>query len=177
MAGTFHKDGSYEYHELLTGAALTIASFESALGTPGGWLVCIGIALFAFSTILGWEYHGEKAFENILPKADDIFDVIDEEEAFERRSICGYCDGYTKQIVICDMTTYEGWEHESPETAKAAQNATLRHEIVHAFLNESGLMDSCFAYDGSWARCEEMVDWIALQTPKMIKAFEETGCL
>ena len=63
---TFHKDGSYEYHELLIGAALTIASFESALGTPGGWLVCIGIALFAFSTILGWEYHGEKAFEYLF---------------------------------------------------------------------------------------------------------------
>ena len=36
------------------------------LGTPGGWLVCIGIALFAFSTILGWEYHGEKAFEYLF---------------------------------------------------------------------------------------------------------------
>ena len=40
--------------------------FEDALGSPGGWLVCIGIALFAFSTILGWEYHGEKAFEYLL---------------------------------------------------------------------------------------------------------------
>ena len=63
---TFHKTGSYEYHKLLTGAALTIASFESALGKIGGWLVCIGIALFAFSTILGWEYHGEKAFEYLF---------------------------------------------------------------------------------------------------------------
>lgn len=26
----------------------------------------IGITLFAFSTILGWEYHGEKAFEYLL---------------------------------------------------------------------------------------------------------------
>lgn len=75
---TFHKDGSYEYHELLTGAALTIASFESALGTPGGWLVCIGIALFAFSTILGWEYHGEKAFEYLFKshKYNMIYRVV-----------------------------------------------------------------------------------------------------
>ncbi len=63
---SFHKDGSYEYRELLTGAALTITSFETALGTPGAWLVCISIALFAFSTILGWEYHGEKAFEYLF---------------------------------------------------------------------------------------------------------------
>ncbi len=52
--------------ELVVGAALTIAAFSSALGKLGGILVTIGIALFAFSTILGWEYHGEKAFEYIL---------------------------------------------------------------------------------------------------------------
>ena len=48
------------------GAALTIAAFRSALGDVGAWLVTIGIALFAFSTILGWEYHGEKAFEYLF---------------------------------------------------------------------------------------------------------------
>jgi AGCS family alanine or glycine:cation symporter len=52
--------------ELYKGADLTIAAFKTVLGTPGAWLVCIGIALFAFSTILGWEYHGEKAFEYLL---------------------------------------------------------------------------------------------------------------
>lgn len=29
-------------------------------------MICIGIALFAFSTILGWQYQGEKAFEYLL---------------------------------------------------------------------------------------------------------------
>ncbi len=52
--------------ELVSGAALTIAAFSTALGKWGAYLVTIGIALFAFSTILGWEYHGEKAFEYIL---------------------------------------------------------------------------------------------------------------
>ena len=51
---------------LYTGSALTIAAFKTVLGPVGGWLVTIGIALFAFSTILGWEYHGEKAFEYLL---------------------------------------------------------------------------------------------------------------
>ena len=37
-----------------------------------------------YNVIRAYSEHGEKAFENILPKADDIFDVIDEEEAFER---------------------------------------------------------------------------------------------
>lgn len=51
---------------LLTGSDVTIAAFETVLGSAGGWLVTIGIALFAFSTILGWEYHGEKAFEYLV---------------------------------------------------------------------------------------------------------------
>lgn len=62
----FSKDGSLEYKELVVGSALTISAFKTILGEPGGWLVCIAIALFAFSTILGWEYHGEKAFEYLF---------------------------------------------------------------------------------------------------------------
>lgn len=62
----FKEDGSYEYQTIITGSSLTIAAFRTVLGAPGGWLVCIGITLFAFSTILGWEYHGEKAFEYLF---------------------------------------------------------------------------------------------------------------
>ncbi len=62
----FSGDGSLEYREMVVGSALTIAAFKTILGEPGGWLVCIAIALFAFSTILGWEYHGEKAFEYLF---------------------------------------------------------------------------------------------------------------
>lgn len=101
----------------------------------------------------------------------------DEDESFERRSIGGYCDGMTKEIVVCDMTTYKGWEYEPPETAAAAQRLTIRHEIVHAFFNESGLADNSFVYDGQWARNEEMVDWIALQGPKIYKAWQEVDAL
>ncbi len=52
--------------QLYEGSSLTIAAFGTVLGPVGGWLVSIGITLFAFSTILGWEYHGEKAYEYIL---------------------------------------------------------------------------------------------------------------
>ena len=51
---------------VVKGSALTIAAFKSVLGPVGSWLVTIGIALFAFSTILGWEYHGEKAWEYLF---------------------------------------------------------------------------------------------------------------
>lgn len=64
--------------ELVTGSALTIMAFSTALGKFGGILVSIGIALFAFSTIIGWEYHGEKAFEYLVknPKYCIIYRII-----------------------------------------------------------------------------------------------------
>ena len=50
-----------------TGASLTIQAF--AMGFPGQWghwIVTLAIANFAFSTILGWCYYGEKCFEYLL---------------------------------------------------------------------------------------------------------------
>ena len=101
----------------------------------------------------------------------------DEDEAFERNSIGGYCDGLTKNIVVCDMKTYKGWEHEPQETIEAAQKQTIRHEIVHAFLDESGLCDSSLNVDCAWSKNEEMVDWFALQGPKIYKAWQEADAL
>jgi AGCS family alanine or glycine:cation symporter len=48
----------------LTGAPLTARAFSTGLpGSWGGGIVAVGLALFAFSTILGWSYYGEKAME------------------------------------------------------------------------------------------------------------------
>jgi len=48
-----------------TGAALTSSAFQT--GMPGGAIiVTVGLILFAFSTILGWSYYGEKSFEYLL---------------------------------------------------------------------------------------------------------------
>lgn len=52
----------------ISGADLTIAAFQSVLGKPGAVLVSVGILMFAFSTILGWEYQGEKALEYLFKK-------------------------------------------------------------------------------------------------------------
>lgn len=49
--------------ELLTGTALTIAVFETTFGQHGAAFISICITLFAFATIVGWAYQGEKAFE------------------------------------------------------------------------------------------------------------------
>lgn len=101
----------------------------------------------------------------------------DEEEAFARRSIDGFCDSFTKQIIVCDMHTYAGREHETDNTIAACEKQILRHEIVHAFLSESGLCDSSAVIEGSWAKNEEMVDWIALQGLKIYEAWKNTGAI
>lgn len=44
------------------GASLTILAFETVLGDRAGRWIAVSIVLFAFSTILGWEYQGETAF-------------------------------------------------------------------------------------------------------------------
>ena len=106
-----------------------------------------------------------------------IVKKYDEEEAFERRSIAGFCDGYTKEIVVCDMNTYKGWEHDTENTIVECQKETIRHEIVHAFFYESGLWDSSLGIDNSWAKNEEMVDWIAIQGEKIYKAWQEANAL
>lgn len=58
VLGTVGPDG-----KPLTGVALTMAAFSTHLSTAGNWIVSVGIMLFAYSTILGWEYNGEKAWE------------------------------------------------------------------------------------------------------------------
>lgn len=45
---------------------LTMQSFQLYLGSFGGIVVIISTVLFAYSTILGWSYYGEKAFEYIF---------------------------------------------------------------------------------------------------------------
>lgn len=49
--------------ELLNGTALMIAVFSATFGRTGEWMLTISIVLFAFATIIAWEYQGEKAFE------------------------------------------------------------------------------------------------------------------
>ncbi|MDN5319132.1 MAG: alanine or glycine:cation symporter, family, partial [Thermovirga sp.] len=43
----------------LTGAQLTLTAFQSVLGKTGVMVLSAGLAMFAFSTILGWYWYGE----------------------------------------------------------------------------------------------------------------------
>lgn len=51
---------------------------------------------------------------------------------------------------------------------KKRHSEVMRHEVIHAFFNESDLSD--------YSNNEELVDWLAMQFPKMFKVFQELGC-
>ncbi len=45
---------------------LTSVSFAETLGSPGELIVALATALFAYSTLIGWNYYGEKAIEYLF---------------------------------------------------------------------------------------------------------------
>lgn len=87
-------------------------------------------------------------------------------------SIDGYTDTSIKTIVVEDMQQGEGSKASLAEYTKQV----IRHELIHAFLFESGLEANSFSTE-CWAMNEEMVDWLAIQSPKIFRAFEEADAL
>ena len=115
---------------------------------------------------------------NILGAEYEVIEKkYDEDAEFAKNGCNGYCDWSVHQIVICEMTTYRGYENETKAMCDAEEKQTLRHEVVHAFFNESGLMANASKTDKAWPLFEECVDWIAIQGPKIYKVWEELGCL
>ena len=102
---------------------------------------------------------------------------VSEDSFMEEKSLAGYCGEENKLIVVADMSEekyFAGMDEKEQETYR---KKTLRHEIIHAFLNESGLSDSSNQFDGAWAKNEEMVDWFAIQAPKIFSAFKKMNIL
>lgn len=100
---------------------------------------------------------------------------VSEDKTLENNRWTGYCGEESKVIVIADMSESPYFEMNEQEQ-EIYRNKTLRHEITHAFLNESGLTDGSSDCE-HWARNEEMVDWFAIQSPKIFKVFSDLGIL
>lgn len=83
----------------------------------------------------------------------------------------GLCEQYSKEIIVNDLKDLQN-DVMCVEKIENFQKKILRHEIIHAFLGESGLRSQ-----SDWAECEEMIDWFAIQHEKLHKAFEEAGAL
>ncbi len=69
LVGTINPDTGEAY----TGAALTTVAFNEAIPGIGGIIVAVGIVFFAYSTILGWSYYGEKCLEYLVGEKGVVF--------------------------------------------------------------------------------------------------------
>lgn len=94
---------------------------------------------------------------------------IPEEQDDNLKDCDGYCDETIKTLVV---KQYKRDEPGSKKALDLQEKKNFRHEIIHAFLYESGL-----AENSTWAQEEEMVDWFAKQAPKLIKAWQEADAL
>lgn len=83
----------------------------------------------------------------------------------------GYCDYSSKRIVVCND------EDSDLEDFAEYRKDCIRHELVHAFMFESGI-GGCHKWDvPGETHPEAMVEWIAMMFPKMADAFKKVGAL
>lgn len=60
------SSGVYQGAGGVTGALLTAAAFSTVFGRAGGAFVALSLVLFAFSTLLGWSFYGQRAAEYLF---------------------------------------------------------------------------------------------------------------
>ena len=103
--------------------------------------------------VLGTEYEIIKADE----KSHPLFEQVN-----------GWCDTSVKKIYIATKEREEG----DKESLQEVINKTTRHELIHAFIYESGI-----DVEVDWASNESLVDFLAIQIPKIVKVFEQVNAM
>ena len=91
-------------------------------------------------------------------------------EPFKDKDIDGYCDYTSREIRIRNDNVNEVCDFDE------LMRKQLRHEIIHAFLAESGLQAN-FEHYKQFGHEETIVDWFAIQFPKIMKVFKELEIL
>lgn len=99
--------------------------------------------------ILGTEYH-----------------VYDDERVVEDAGAYGVCRFLSKQIFLHPEDDI--LEDGTPEENQTHYNKVMRHEIIHAAFYESGLTQ--------YTNDETLVEWLAVQFPKLAAIFEKADC-
>lgn len=104
---------------------------------------------------------------NILGQYYEI-EIQTEKENPKLIENAGICEFYSKKIIICDMEETE----ETLENFDKYIEKVIRHEIVHAFMFESGL--DC---QSKWGRDEELIDFLSIQIPKISKVYNDLNLI
>lgn len=104
---------------------------------------------------------------NILGTKYDLMVLRERDDQMESLGADGVTDYSVKKIKVIAPTRKSPGEVEDLE---AYVRKVIRHELVHAFLCESGLISA------DW-HCEEMVDWVASQFESLLSAMKKGGGL
>lgn len=110
-------------------------------------------------------------------KYEILYREYNEDKIFAEKNFSAYCNEVEKYIVVCNHKTWPGLEDNSDNYCEELEKECLRHEIIHAFLYESGLSENAMSSNGSWATNEEMIDFFAMQFPKMLEVFRQVDAL
>ena len=103
----------------------------------------------------------------VLGTEYDIVVKKEDEKDPKLSDASGYTEPHSKKLVLLDFVP----DDKTVENPDDFKRKVLRHELVHAFLHESGIREC------SWGDNEEIVDWIALQGPKIYEAWEKAGAV
>ena len=106
----------------------------------------------------------------------------EETDVFEKDG----CDAYVLEgarVIVAERKKFDSNDRDLKElneydrkSDRTRANRVLRHEIIHAFLIESGLDASSLQNgDDGWATNEEMVDWFARMWPRIQAVYKELG--
>ena len=107
---------------------------------------------------------------NILG-AEYTLSVCGEDEDSRLAGCDGFCDETSKELVVDSYRKHVG-DQTCKKNLQVQIRKNTRHEIIHAFLFESGL-----AENSEWAQNEEMVDFFAIQFPKLMEAFKNADAI
>lgn len=100
-----------------------------------------------------------------------IYDSTKDKEVYKTHN--GWCDDSKKECHVGIRPYSENHQEDIGEFYKRI----ARHEIIHAFAYESGVVSSQELNNGKWAKNESMIDWLAIQSPKIFKVFKELQIL
>lgn len=111
-------------------------------------------------------------YVNILGATWSVhFENVESNPRYEKHN--GWCDNSTKQCHI----GFRPKNLMSPENPYEFYNSIARHEIIHAFLYESGIVNAAIIRTNKWCKDEMMIDWMAAQMPKIYEVFKQLNIM
>ena len=114
------------------------------------------------NTAIPVEVLGQQYMVRLIPKEND--------KRFDTLNCDGFCDYSTHELILCNLTLEKD---NDAGNVSAAITHILYHEMVHAFMFESGLAADW--EHKQYGQEETVVDWIAWQAPKIVRAVQDVS--